>query len=325
MTDNRLRAAIRASLAIAIAAILAFPAAPARADTRLVVGKAAATSESNLAANVGEKLGMFKKHGLDVKVLDFQGGSKMLQALTAGSIDIGVGAGVQMAFIAKGAPMLAVCEDASKLPFVIGVPWDSPLKSMADLKGKTIGISSAGSLTDWLARELTRTQGWGPDGVKRAAIGASPSASASAFRVHMIDAYIGGTSTFIAMSEKKIGRPLVPVSAYMGPVASGTIFASNRLIASHPEAIRAFLAGWLDTVRYMKAHKVETVKIESATTGYSADATSKDYDATIDMFTDDCKFDPQSVETLKRAFVEMHLLKAAPDMSKLYTEAFLPG
>lgn len=321
MIYARLRVAIRAALAVALVPALAVPDAAA---TKLIVGKAAATSESNLAANVGDKLGIFKKHGLDVEVLDFQGGSKMLQALTAGSIDIGTGAGIQMAFIVKGAPILAVCEDASKLPFIIGVPWDSPLNSLQDLKGKTIGVSSSGSLTDWLARELARTQHWGKDGVRRAAIGSSPSASASAFRVHMIDAYIGGTSTFLSMEHKKIGRMLVPVSAYMGPVASGTIFASNRLIKSDPDAIRAFLAGWIETVHYMKTHKAETVKIERTITGFSEAVTSRDYDLTIGMFTDDCKFDPQSTDTLKRAFVEMHLLNKAPDMLKLYTEAFLP-
>lgn len=323
MWNHGVRVTIRAALAVILAGALA-TSAPARAATKLVVGKSAATSESNLAANVGDKLGMFKKRGLDVEVLDFQGGSKMLQALTAGSINIGVGAGIQMAFIVKGAPMIAICEDASQLPFVIGVPWDSPLKSIDDLKGKTIGISSAGSLTDWLARELTRTQGWGPDGVKRAPIGSSPSASASAFRMHIIDAYMGGTSTFLAMEEKKIGRALVPVSAYMGSVAGGMIFASNRLIASNPEAIRAFLAGWIETVHYMKSHKAETVKVESAVTGYSEDVTSKDYDRTIGMFTDDCRFGHESVATLERMFLDMKLLKSTPDMSTLYTEAYLP-
>jgi ABC-type nitrate/sulfonate/bicarbonate transport system substrate-binding protein len=297
---------------------------PAWSDTKLVVGKAAATSESNLAANVGERLGIFKKHGLDVEVVDFTGGGKMIQALTAGSIGIGVGAGIQMAFIVKGAPMLAVCEDASTLPFVIGVPWDSPLKTLKDLKGKTIGISGAGSLTDWLAQELARTHGWGSDEITLAAIGSSPTASTAAFRLHRIDAYVGGTSTFLGMEEQKVGRALAPVSSYIGKIAAGTIFASNRLIESDPGTIRAFLAGWLETVRYMKAHKAETVKIESAVTGYSENVTSQDYDLTIGYFTDDCRFDPESLATLKRSFLEMKMLDEPPDMSKLYSEAYLP-
>ena len=322
MKGSQVRRALSAAFALALAATPM--SSPARADTKLAVGKAALTSESNLAANVGAKTGIFKKHGLDVEVLDFAGGGKMIQALTAGSIDIGVGAGIQMAFIVKGAPMLAVCEDASVLPFVIGVPWDSPLKSLAELRGKTIGISSAGSLTDWLAQELARTQGWKNDEITRVAIGSSPTASTAAFRLHRIDAYVGGTSTFLGMEEKKVGRALAPVSSYIPKIAAGTIFASTHLVESNPDAIRAFLAGWLETVRFMKTHKAETVEIERAVTGYSEAVSSRDYDLTIGYFTDDCRFDPESLVTLKRSFLDMKLLDQPPDMSKLYSEAYLP-
>jgi ABC-type nitrate/sulfonate/bicarbonate transport system substrate-binding protein len=229
-----------------------------------------------------------------------------------------------MAFIVKGAPMLAVCEDATTLPFVIGIPWDSSLKSLKELRGKTIGISSAGSLTDWLALELVRTQGWGSDELTRVAIGSNPSASTAAFRLHRIDAYVGGTSTFIAMEEKKIGRALAPVSTYIPKIAAGTIFAANRLIEDNPDALRAFLAAWHETVQYMKVHKAETVEIESAVTGYSEETTSRDYDLTIGYFSEDCKFDRESLSTLQRSFLDMKLLDQAPDMSKLYTETYLP-
>ena len=51
---------------------------------------------------------------------------------------------------------------------------------------------------------------------------------------------------------------------------------------------------------------------------------SRGYDLTIGMFTKDCKFDAESLATLKRSFVDLKLLPTPPDMSALYTEAFLP-
>ena len=42
------------------------------------------------------------------------------------------------------------------------------------------------------------------------------------------------------------------------------------------------------------------------------------------MFSNDCKFDAASLANLKRAFVDQKLVETPPDMSKLYTEAFLP-
>ena len=83
------------------------------------------------------QLGIFKKHGLDLKIIDFGGGSKMAQAMAAGAIDIGDGAGTEMAFVAKGAPMIAVCESTAPAPFLgVGVPWDSPIKSLAESQGQ---------------------------------------------------------------------------------------------------------------------------------------------------------------------------------------------
>lgn len=300
-------------------------AAPAAAETALTVSKAAATADNMLPVNVGDELGFFKKHGLDLQIVDFASGSKMSQAVAAGSIDIAVGAGSEMALIAKGAPMKAVCEDEGTFPFLsVGVPWDSPIKSAKELKGKKVGVSSSGSLTDWLAQELAKKETGDPQGITRVAIGSGTASVTAAFRDHLVDADISATSLFLNMEEKQIGRVLVSVTDFEGDAAAGDIYASNQLIATNPEAIRAFLAAWLETIDYMRSHKDETIKIESGVTGFSLAVMSKEYDLTIGMFKEDCRFDPEGLATLSRSFVDLKLLNTPPDMSKLYTEEFLP-
>lgn len=320
---NASRTALLVALAIAVGSLLRGPVA--YADTKLTVGKAAANADPIIPVNVGYQLGIFKKHGLDVTIVDFTGGSKMAQAMAAGAIDIGDGAGTEMALVAKGVPMLGVCESASTFPFLsIGVPWDSPVKAVKDLKGKKVGISTAGSLTDWLAKELSTKEGWGPDGVEHVAIGNGAAGIVAAFRDHLVDADIGETALFLNMADRETGRLLIPVSDFEGSVASGTLYASKQLIASNPSAIRAFIVAWLETLDYIRAHKAETVKIESGVTGNPENVMSRDYDLTIGMYTKTCKFDPEAIATLKRTFAELKLLDSPPDMSQLYTEAFLP-
>jgi NitT/TauT family transport system substrate-binding protein len=299
--------------------------APASAETTLIVGKASPTSDAIIPVNVGDTLGIFKRHGLDLKIIDFGGGSKMVQGLAAGSIDIGDGAGTEMAFIAKGAPMLAVCQSTGPAPFLgVGVPWDSPIKTLADLKGKIIGVSSSGSFSDWSGHQLARKFGWGEDGVKTVAIGGGAAPARAAFRTHLIDAAIGNTAQFLAFEETKEGRLIAPVSTYEGNVASGALYASNRLIANNPDAIRAFIAAWIETVDYMRTHKAETVKITSGINQFSENVMSREYDLTIGMHTKDCRFDPEALAVLKRSFGEMKLMEGEPDMAKLYTQAYLP-
>lgn len=310
----------------AVAALAAaLPSPAARASTSLVVGKANPVADNIIVVDVGDRLGFFKKRGLDLKIVNFRGGSKMIQAMVAGNIDIGVGAGALMAFITRGAPMKAICESSSTLAsFAIGVPFDSPVTSLKGLKGKRIGISSYGSLTDWLAKELARNEGWGPNEIKRVAIGGGTTASTAAFRDHLIDADVGGTASFLREAESKVGRVLAPVSAYMGHIAAGVLFASNHVMKADPRAVRAFVAGWVETVRYMQTHKAETVKLEAAVTKFPPSVMSKDYDIVKGMYTRDCSFDAASLAALKRSFVELKLVKHAPDMSKLYTTAYLP-
>ena len=102
------------------------------------------------------------------------------------------------------------------------------------------------------------------------------------------------------------------------------IFASNELIASNPEAIRTFLSGWLETTAFIQTHKAEAVPLMAGVTYFSESVTSRDYDIVKDMYSKDCRFDTESVETLKESFMELKLLDTPPNMSKLYTDAFLP-
>jgi len=230
---RELRTGLLAACAIA-AVSLTLGASTAAAQTALTVGKSAPNADPIIPVNVGDRLGIFKKHGLDLKIVDFGGGARMAQAMASGSIDIGDGAGTEMAFVAKGAPMLAVCETAGPAPFLaIGVPTDSPLRTIVGLKGAKIGVSTSGSLTDWLTKELTRTQGWGPNGVTSVAIGNSVASITAAFREHLVDADISTSSLFLTMEDNKTGRLLFPVTQFAGKLAAGALFASNKIGRAH--------------------------------------------------------------------------------------------
>ncbi|HLI22154.1 MAG TPA: ABC transporter substrate-binding protein [Stellaceae bacterium] len=310
--------------ALATALLLALPAA-ASADMSLTVGKAAPTSDAIIPVNVGDQLGIFKKHGLDLKIIEFGGGSKAAQALTAGAIDIEDGAGSEMAFVAKGAPMIGVCESTAPAPFLaVGVPPDSPIKSLQDLKGKLIGVSNPGSFSDWSAHLLAKKNGWGDDGVKTVGLGNGAGPVGAAFKAHQVDAFVTNTTLILAMAEKNEARLIAPVSTYEGNVASGVLYASNQVLAKNPEAIRAFIAAWIETVDWMHAHKAETVKIESGITKFDEAVMAQEYDLVIGMYTKDCRFDAESMAALKQSFIDLKLVDGVPDMAKLYTEAYLP-
>lgn len=308
-------------LALALAAVPAL----ARAATPLSVGKAIASASVMLPVDLGVEFGIFKERGLDVKVVDFTGGSKLFQAMVAGSVDIGVATGTGMAFTAKGAPILAICENEAKMfPTAIAVPWDSPIHTLDGLRGKRIGVSSPGSFTDWLATQLARQRGWGPDGVTNVTVGNDMASGVAGFRTHAIDADIFSTAEIFAMEEKHEGRLLADAADFTGNMAAGAIFATKDAMANKPDAIRAFLAGWLETTDYMRQHKEEVIEAESKLTGFSPAVMARDYDLVMPSFNKGCAFDAESLANLKDSLVEQNLLSNTADLSTLYTDAFMP-
>src|ERR1700760_3364267 len=93
----------RGFLAVMAGAALALAwSGGADAQTKLRIGKAQAGNFAFLPADVGIEAGIFKKHGLDLDIINFAGDAKLLQGLTAGAVDIALGGGPTMAFIAKG-------------------------------------------------------------------------------------------------------------------------------------------------------------------------------------------------------------------------------
>ena len=317
-----MRAVFLIAAAAAAAAVLA---APARANDVVHVGKASATASATLPVDVGLKMGIFARHALDVQLIDFEGSSKMHQAMVAGDIDIGVGGGPEMALVAKGSPELAVC-DADPAPTFLGiaVAEDSPIRTIADLKGKKMSVSSVGGLTYWLALELARKEGWGENGLTLVTIGNALPSVVAALRAHIVDAAYTSTALAFLLEEQKEGRLLAPASSYAGNIGGGMIFATSHVLAEKPDAVRRFLAAWLETIAAMRAHRAETVAIERAVTGFPQAVQEKEFDLTIGMFSDDCTFDAETLANLRRSFADLKLLPEAPDMAKLYTEAYLP-
>jgi NitT/TauT family transport system substrate-binding protein len=129
--------------------LAAAPSASFGADTlKLAVG--APNNWDTSIPEIGQRAGIFAKHGLNLEILYTQGGGETMQAVISGSVDIGIAAGTQAAMgaFAKGAPvriLAAGTTGAGDLYWY--VPADSPIKSFADTNGKTAAFSTVGAST----------------------------------------------------------------------------------------------------------------------------------------------------------------------------------
>jgi ABC-type nitrate/sulfonate/bicarbonate transport system substrate-binding protein len=307
---------------VGAAAVALLLVGPAGAAEKLRVGKAVPEAFSFVPLDVGMRKGFFAKNGLEIESIAFTGDARMQQAMASDSLDIALGSGPAMAFIVKGAPIKAVAAMAGPpLLLAIVVRPDGP-KSVADLKGKKISVSTAGSLTYWLVSETSRRQGWGPKGIEIAPMGAMPGQIAALKRGD-IDGVITDIGNAFELEKRGEGRILVRFTD-IKDFHIHVIFATNKLIAEHPDAVRSFLKGWFETIAFMRKNKAETVAIAKEVTGKDEDITARSYDELMPMFSDDGKFNPAALATLAKSYVELQLLPQEPDPKQLYTEAFLP-
>ena len=136
------------ALVIAAAAAITTIAPAGAADLlKLTVGQRGNWDTS--ISYLGEKAGIFKKHGIDLEIIYTSGSGETLQPVIAGSVDLGFAVGTQgaMAAYAKGAPVRIIGAEATGAADYWYAKVSSPIKTLQDTNGRTIAYSTNGSST----------------------------------------------------------------------------------------------------------------------------------------------------------------------------------
>jgi len=131
-------------------AIFAFTFA-AHADDTLKLASGQRGNWDTSIAEVGQRAGIFKKHGLVLEILWTQGSGETQQPVISGNVDIGVAVGVMGALssYSKGAPVRIIgAQTTGARDLFWYVKSESPIKSLKDTDGKTIAYSTKGSSTN---------------------------------------------------------------------------------------------------------------------------------------------------------------------------------
>jgi len=315
MTRHLLRA-----LALAVAT---FASAASAADS-IRVGKAVPFAWTFTPIDVGIEAGLFAKQGLELTVTGFAGDARVQQALVSDSIDFGLGSGAGMGFLAKGVPAKAVAAMAgAPMNICMVVPYNSPIKTLDDIKGKKIGITTVGSLTDWLLKRVVADKKWAPSDVTAVTVGGLDSTKA-ALKTGQIDGVVIAQELGYALEAAKEWRVVAPLAPFAPDFHTHVIFARDELIASKPELVERFLRGWFSTIAYMRANKEKTVEITAKILNLDKAVTSRVYDEQIKMFTSDGQFDPKALAVIRQSLVEMGILQQVPEDSVMFTTKFVP-
>lgn len=214
-----------------------------------------------LPLTIAEQLGYFKAEGLEVEISDFAEDSRVLQAVVGGSADVVSGAFEQtinlqskgqtfQAFVLQGrAPAISMGISLKTIPHY---------RTVADLKGKRIGISAPGSSTNMVANLILSRAGLKAGDVSFIGVGTAAGAL-SAFRSGQIDAISNGDPIMTMLEQKGEIRIIADtrtlkgtLDVFGGFMPSGCLFAPLEFVQKNPHTVQALTDAMAHSLKWLQ-------------------------------------------------------------------------
>ena len=196
--------------------------------------------------------GTFAKQGIQADLVEFRGGSDLIKAAVSGSVDVGVVALAEItAGIDAGQPLKAFYAGFNIPNFDwYAVSW---IKSLAEAKGKRIGITQYGSSSDFITRYALTVNGVDPKDVQIIQAG-PPATRLAAMQAGQLDISIFSTPEKFLAAER--GYELIYSQKQLSDdYPQHLFFATESFLASHPNTVMALLRGHTLAVRLAKQDK----------------------------------------------------------------------
>ncbi len=224
-----------------------------------------------LPLTIAEQLKYFEAEGLEVEVVDFAGGSRALQAVVGGSADVVSGAFEHtLNMQAKGQPMRAFVLQGRAPQIVLAVSTKTMpnFKSVADLKGKKIGVTAPGSSTNIMANFVLGKAGIKPADVSFVGVGAS-SGAVAAMRSGQIDA-ISNLDPVITILQREgdikiisdTRDPAESEKVFGGPMPAACLYAPVSFVEKNPNTAQALASAIVRANKWIqRAGASEVIKV----------------------------------------------------------------
>jgi NitT/TauT family transport system substrate-binding protein len=236
--------------ALAALALLGADAASADDTLKLAVGQRGNWDTS--VSEIGQRAGIFKKHGLTLEIVYTQGAGETQQAVISGSVDLGIAAGVMgvLGAYAKGAPVRIIsAETTGAKDLYWYVKADSPIKTLKDTDGKTLAYSTNGSSTHGIVTAFMKQYELK---AKLTAMGGPP-ANLTAVMSGQID--VGWAAPPFGLDQLDQGQIRVIATGNDAAVFKGQTvrlnIANAGYLAAHKDIVVRYMKAYRETVDYM--------------------------------------------------------------------------
>ena len=214
-------------------------------------------SISELPFKVAQLKGFWREEGLDVEAILIRGAVGM-QALLGGSVDYTSASGSTIAAAVRGLPVKLVFISSSKPQFEL---MSQPqIKSVQELKGKIVGISSRGGSNDLMLQMILQKNGLTPNKDVTTIIVGAQEESVIALRTGRIAAALITPPRNFILQRDGFNR-IAYSGDYMSTYANGGIGITDEKIKTNPSEVLAFVRGTIKALQYSMKNRAEITKI----------------------------------------------------------------
>ncbi len=241
------------TFACALAALTLFAfAADASADDTLKLAVGQRGNWDTSVSEIGQRAGIFKKHGLVLEIVYTNGAGETQQAVISGSVDIGVAVGVMgvLSAYSKGAPVRVIgAETTGANDLFWYVKADSPINSLKDTDGKILAYSTNGSSTHGIVMAFMKQYQLK---AKPTSMG-GPAANLTAVMSGQIDVGWAAPPFGLDQLDQKQIRIIATgndAAAFKGQTVRLDIINANYL-KEHKEVVNRYMKAYRETINYM--------------------------------------------------------------------------
>ena len=263
-------------LAALAAAALALPGATHAQANKLVVGMP--TTPPNVVhmpVLVAKDLGLYKKYGVDVETVALEDGVKVFRAMLAGNLDVAQAPGATtIVGISKGSQVKGIL--ATLYKFEASMVVHDNIKTMADLKGKRIGIQQPGGFADILSKAVLRAAKVNPKDVNFVTIATE---DVPALVADQVDTAILHVEQEMQAKEKVPSLHAIARMWELQPKQLYTVYSAREdTIKNKGPALEAFVKGTIEAARLLYTDRAKVLPVIVKETGYPEKIVAETYD-----------------------------------------------
>jgi len=315
--------------------VLALTAGAAAAKVTIAIGGAGCLCY--LPTVLAERLGEFKKAGVEVETVNFKGGSQALTAVLGGSADVVSGYFdhcVNLAAKNQALQAFVVYDRFPGFALVVAPKNSGTIGAVKDLAGKKVGVSAPGSSTEFFLKYILAKNGIDPNSVGVVGIGLEATAVAnmeqgSVDAAIMLDPAVtllqGKNKDLKILSDTRTQHDTLAV--FGGEYPGGALYTRADWIAKHEQETQALTNAIVATLKWIHAHTPEEImaKMPEEMVGGDKALYLAALKNTIPMYSPTGRMDPKGAQAVLAVFSQSvpEVAKANIDLSKTYTNKFV--